>query len=147
MKSLALLLLLLTASARASGPVAPQGWDGSFVPQLSNGAACCVPADLNGTKLVGGAFVLLSSDKKEFGLFALTYMPPLKEHWQLLERHPVSRLDSFRFSLVPPGKFPHGAIQACTTPGRCNVYFTPGSGQPLRRANHSFMPKPLRGSA
>ncbi len=147
MKTLALLLLLLASSAFASGPVAPPGWDGSFDPNLSNGAACCLPADLNGTKLVGGAFLLISSDKKEFGLFALTYTPPLKEHWQLLERHPVSALPAYRFSVDPPGQFPHGAIKACSAAGKCSYWFTPSSSMPLRRANNSFKPNPLRGSA
>lgn len=147
MKSIGLLLLLLASSGHASGPVAPDGWDGSFVPRLPNGAACCLPADLNGTELVGGAFVLLSSDGKEFGLFALTYTPPLKEHWQLLERHPVSALESFRFSLVSPGQYPHGAIQACTASDVCRTYFTQGPGVPVRRASRSFNPNPLRGSA
>ena len=147
MKSFALLLMLFVGSAFASGPVAPDGWEGSFAPNLPNGAACCLPADLNGTGLVGGAFVHISTDKTEFGLFALTYTSPLKEHWQLLERHPISILQSFQFFVVPRGQFPHGAIKSCVAPGKCTYYFTPGSGSPLRRANNSFKPNPLRGSA
>jgi hypothetical protein len=147
MKHLALLLLLSANSALASGPVAPAGWEASFAANLPNGAACCLPADLNGTKLVGGAFVLLSSDKNDFGLFALTYTPPLKEHWQLLERHPASALPAFQFSVVPPGQFPHSAIKACTSADKCTYWFTPSSSSSLRRTNNSFKPEPLRGSA
>ena len=147
MKSLALLLLFFASSAFSSGPVAPDGWDGSFAGHLPSGASCCLPADLNGSGLVGGAFVLLSKDKSEFALFALTYTPDSKEHWQLLERHPASMLRSFRFSVVPDRRFPHGAIKSCTASGKCAYYFAPGSNAPLQRANNSFKPKPLRGSA
>ena len=146
MKSIGLLLLLLASSGHASGPVAPNGWNGSFAPRLPNGATCCLPADLNGTKLVGGAFVLLSSDGKEFGLFALTYTPPLKEHWQLLERHPASALESFEFSLVSSGQYPHGAVRACVAPDVCHTYSTQGPGIPMTRANNSLKANPLRES-
>jgi hypothetical protein len=97
--------------------------------------------------LIGGAFLFFSSDKKEFGLFALTYTPPLKEHWQLLEKHPASALPAFQLSVIPPGQFPHGAIKACTSTRKCTYWFTPSSSSLLRRANNSFKPKPLRGSA
>lgn len=137
MKQLALLLLLVANSASASGPIAPAGWEGSFSARLPNGAVCCLPADLNGTGLTGGAFVLLSSDKSEFGLFALTYTPPLEEHWQLLERHPVSKLPRFRFSMERSGKFPQGAIKACTTAHNCTYWFTPSPALPMRRADNS----------
>ena len=89
---------------------------------LPNGQPCCLPADLNGTGLVGGAFVLLSNDKSEFALFALSYTPPLQEHWQLLEKHPVSMLPTFRVSVEPPGKFPFGNIKACAADLRCSQY-------------------------
>jgi hypothetical protein len=145
MKVFVLLLSLFSGATLASGPVAPHGWEGSFARALSNGASCCLAADLNGTGLAGGAFVFISTDKTEFGLFALTYTASHKEHWQLLEKHPASMLRSFRFSVVPPGKYPQGAIKACA--GRCRYYFSPGSGLPLRRANKSFKPNPLRGSA
>src|SRR5664279_3723511 len=104
-------LLFVATLAHASGPVAPRGWDGSFEPMLPNGNPCCMPADLNGTGLVGGAFVFLSSNKQEFGVFALTYTPPLRQHWQLLERHPISQLESYRVSVERPGKFPYEYIR------------------------------------
>ena len=139
--------MLFAGSTFASGPVAPHGWEGSFESNLPNGAACCLPADLQGTGLIGGAIVNISTDRSEFGLFALTYTPALKEHWQLLERHPIAMLPSFQFSLVPAGQFPHGAIKSCVAPGKCTYYFTPDSGSPLRRANNSFKPNSLRESA
>lgn len=140
MKRIVLSLLLFAGLANASGPVAPDGWDNSFAPRLPGGASCCLSADLNGTSLMGGAFVLLSSDGKEFGLFALTYTPPLKEHWQLLERHSVSALQGFQFSVVPPGRFPHGAIRACGVLDVCRYYFTQGAGSPMRRVDSSSNP-------
>jgi hypothetical protein len=141
MKHLALAVLLFAGATHASGPVAPKGW--AFARDLPNGASCCLPADLSGTGLVGGAFVLVSTDKSKFGLFALTYTPPLEAHWQLLERHPVAMLQSYQFSLVPSGQFPHGAIKSCLAPDKCTYYFSLGSGIPLKRANNSFQPTPL----
>lgn len=61
---LLLLLAFVAAPANASGPVVPRGWNGFYEPVLSNGESCCMPADLNGTGLVGGAFVLISDNKK-----------------------------------------------------------------------------------
>jgi hypothetical protein len=134
----ALSLMLIVAWAHASGPVASHGWDGSFEPKLPNGEPCCIPADLNGTKLVGGAFLLISSGKKEFGLFALTYTPPFKAHWQLLEKHPISLLPAFRFS-VEQSEHSHAAIKACKAPDNCTYYVAPASGlSGLKRANNSF---------
>ena len=132
MKLLALVLTLVPILALASGPVAPAGWNVSAATRLPNGDSCCVPADLNGTKLVGGAFVLISDANDEFALFALTYTPPLKEHWQLLERHPISDLSTFRVSIVPPGRFPFASIRACPSSQACQVWFTPKAGKALR---------------
>jgi hypothetical protein len=123
MRTVALVLMFAVASANAAGPVAPRGWDGSFAQTLPNGHPCCLPADLNGTGLVGGAFVLLSSDKKQFGLFALTYTPPLKEHWELLEKHPIDQLSAYRVSLEASGRHPHGGIRACASNSGCKVYY------------------------
>ena len=117
------LLFLAASLAHASGPVAPDGWDGVSGSVLPDGQPCCIPADLNGTGLVGGAFVLVSNNKEEFGLFALAYIPPLKARWQLLEKHPVSLLPAYRVSVEPPGQFPFGSIKACTTATDCIQYF------------------------
>ena len=117
--------LLFSLGCRASGPLAPAGWSGSFEPRLPNGNLCCLPADLNGTKLVGGAFVHISTDGRDFALFALTYTGPRtspKEKWQLLERHPISMLTNYCFSLEPPGRYPFGAIVACTKIRKCSWY-------------------------
>jgi hypothetical protein len=122
------LLLLVPALALAGGPTAPAGWDGSFEPVLPNGQACCVSADLNGTGLVGGAFVFLSSDKQKFALFALSYTPPMKERWQLLEQHAIAELADFRVTLEPPGVFAHGAVKACGAGGAC-VYYAAASAK------------------
>jgi len=116
------LLALLPSIALAGGPTAPSGWDGSFEPVLPNGESCCLSADLNGTGLIGGTFVFLSSDKRQFALFALSYTPPMQERWQLLEKHPIGELDAFRVKLLPAGKQPHGAIEACRAEGRCTIY-------------------------
>jgi len=146
MKHLVLLILLITGTASASGPVAPKGWGGSFSAELPNGTSCCLPADLNGTKLTGGAFVLISDDKSEFALFALTYSALLKEQWQLLERHPISTLSEFKFTIEPPGQFPHRAIKACTAIDKCVYWFMASPDAPMQRANNSFKPNLLRKS-
>jgi hypothetical protein len=118
----ALTLLMATSLAHASGPVAPDGWDGSYAAVLPNGQPCCIPADLNGTGLIGGAFTLISNNQEEFGLFALTYTPPLEPHWQLLERHPVSLLPAYRVSVEPAGNIPNPSIKACVGPTHCTQY-------------------------
>jgi len=125
MKKVAFIILLLFVSvAFASGPIAPPGWDGSFKPTLPSGLPCCLPADLNGTNLVGGAFVLLTSNKQTFGIFALSYTPPLKEHWQLLEKHPISELSNYSVSIEPSGRFPFASIKVCTSVNKCHYYYT-----------------------
>lgn len=115
--------LFFVTVAQASGPVAPPGWDGSFEPTLPGGQPCCLPSDLNGTGLVGGAFVLLTSNKQTFGIFALTYTPPLKERWQLLEKHPISQLANYSVSIEPPGNFPFDSIKVCTSETQCHFYY------------------------
>jgi hypothetical protein len=117
-----LTLLMATSLAHASGPVAPDGWDGSYAAVLPNGQPCCIPADLNGTGLVGGAFTLISNNQKEFGLFALAYTPSLEPRWHLLERHPVSLLPAYRVSVEPAGKIPNPSIKACTGAADCTQY-------------------------
>jgi hypothetical protein len=116
--------LFFATVARAAGPVAPPGWDGSFEPTLPSGQSCCLPADLNGTGLVGGAFVLLTSNKQTFGIFALTYTRPLKERWQLLEKHPISKLANYSVSIEPSGRFPFESIKVCASETQCHFYFT-----------------------
>jgi hypothetical protein len=131
---LAALISLVPALALAGGPTAPEGWDGSFEPVLSNGEPCCQSADLNGTGLIGGAFVFLSHDKQQFALFALSYTPPMKERWQLLEKHAIGELGTFKVTLLPPGEFKHGAIKAC---GRdsCATYAAASAKGPFKKAH------------
>ncbi len=119
-----LLLLLFATSVHASGPVAPNGWEGEIDPALPEGQPCCTPADLNGTKLIGGAFILLSTDKREFGIFALSYAPSLTERWQLLEKHPISEIPTYRVSIEPAGRFQNSAVKVCRRETICNFYYT-----------------------
>lgn len=131
-RRIGVLVLLLYASmtaAHASGPVAPRGWNGFHEPVLPNGESCCLPADLNGTGLVGGAFVLISDNKKEFAIFALTYAPPLKERWHLLEKHPMAELAGYRVSLEAPGRYRFHSVKVCGPKTACGFYhFEPGKG-------------------
>jgi len=136
-----LTLLLVPVLAFAGGPTAPEGWDGSFEPVLPNGQPCCQSADLNGTGLVGGAFVFLSSDKKQFALFVLSYTPPMQEHWQLLEKHPIDQLDTFRVLLVPKGELKHGAIEACGAGPACRGYATATAEGPFKKVKVKRKPK------
>ena len=67
--------------------------------------------------------VLVSSDRKRFGVFALYYVPPLTEHWQLLETHPIGSLNAYRYTLLPRGQFKFGAIKSCPTAKKqCEIY-------------------------
>lgn len=130
---------LIALPAMASGPVAPDGWNGSNEATLPNGQQCCQPADLNGTGLVGGAMVLLSDSKKELGLFALSYSAPSSsgEHWQLLELHPIRELATYRVTVEPRSKaFPFGAITACTK-AACKTYFTTSANQRFKPISHA----------
>jgi hypothetical protein len=129
------LLICAAECAVASGPVTPEGWDGSIDAILPNGQQCCLPADLNGTGLVGGAFVLISSNQDHFGVFALTYRPPLHEHWQLLEQHPISQLAGYSVSVDKPGLYPFGHIKVCGPSEPCRLYFTPSAKEELRQGN------------
>ena len=134
------LLLLAPLLAFASGPTAPKGWDGSFEPVLPNGQPCCQSADLNGSGLVGGAFVFLSTDKRQFALFVLSYTPPMQERWQLLEKHPIEKLDTFRVMLVPPGELEHGAIEACGAGPECRAYATASAKDPFKKVKRKPAP-------
>jgi hypothetical protein len=134
MKRLLAALLFAPVLAWGGGPTAPKGWDGSFEPVLPNGDPCCYSADLNGTGLIGGAFVFLSTDKKEFALFVLSYTPPMKERWQLLEKHPIAELGTFKVTLLPPGEFKHGAIKACGA-AKCETYAAASAKAQFKRAH------------
>ena len=139
MKLAPIAAFLIALPAVASGPVAPDGWNGSNEETLPNGQPCCQSADLNGIGLVGGAIVLLSDSKKEFGLFALSYLAPSssEEHWQLLERHPISELATYRVTVEPRSKvLPFGAITACTLVA-CKTYFTTSANQRFKPTGHA----------
>ena len=127
--------LFFATVAQASGPVAPPGWDGSFEPTLPSGQPCCLPADLNGTGLIGGAFVLLTSNTQTFGIFALTYTPSLKERWQLLEKHPISQLANYSTSIEPPGRFPFESIKVCASDTQCHIYYTATAKGSFKRSS------------
>ena len=129
------LFMFAAQCALASGPVTPDGWDGSFGAVLPNGQQCCLPADLNGTGLVGGAFVLVSTDKRTFGVFALTYIPLLQEHWQLLEQHSMSQLTGYNVSVEGPGLYPFAHIRVCGPSEPCRLYFTSSAQDELRQSN------------
>lgn len=118
------ILIFGATTAYASGPVAPNGWNGSYEPVLQNGQQCCFPADLNGTGLTGGAFVLLSDDKKEFAIYALTYTLPLMEHWYFIEKHPIAELTSLEVTIEPRGQYPFGGIKVCSTKPHCIIYYS-----------------------
>ncbi len=118
-------LTVLHQAVSAGGPVAPPGWDGSFTPQLPGGQECCMPADLNGTNLLGGAFVLLSNDKKRFAVFALTYTSVSgtpKESWFMLESHSSSDLPRYEVSIVRPSSNASATVRVCEAAASCWVY-------------------------
>ena len=122
--------LLFTAAlwssfAVAGGPVAPQGWNGSHEPTYPHGQACCLPADLNGTGLVGGAFVFLSDSKSNFAVYALTYTRMKmgqKEFWHLLENHPAKELPNFTVSIQEAAAGSPSAIKVCKRQNLCTFY-------------------------
>ena len=118
-------LLTIPFAAQASGPVAPSGWNGSYEATLPDGQPCCQPTDLNGSGLVGGAFVLISDSKKQFAVFALTYSSSIKERWWLLERHPISELARYSVSIAVPSPGPSAGIKVCRINARCSMYFLP----------------------
>ena len=88
---------------------------------------------VEGRGLVGGAFVFLSTDRKEFALFVLSYTPPMQERWQLLEKHPIAELGTFKVTLLPPGEFRHGAIKACGA-ARCETYSAKSAKAQFKKA-------------
>jgi hypothetical protein len=121
-RMLALFLLVLCCAAQASGPVAPSGWNAPADALLGAGQPCCQPADLNGSGLVGGAFVFVADAKNEFAVFALTYSSALKPRWSLLERHPIAELSRYAVSIAPPGPAPNPCVKVCRVGARCVVY-------------------------
>ena len=128
---LAPFLLALPFAAEASGPTAPPGWRGSYEAKLPGGQPCCQPADLNGSGLVGGAFVLISDAKNEFAVFALTYSSSLKARWWLLERRPISELSRYSVSIAIPSPGPNSGIKVCRVHLRCAMYFLPAGNANL----------------
>ena len=135
---LASFLLVIPFAAEASGPIAPSGWSGSNEATLSDGQSCCQPADLNGSGLVGGAFVLVSDSKKEFAVFALTYSSSRKARWRLLERHSISELPRYSVSIAVPSPGPNAGIKVCRVNVRCSVYFlTVGNARAFKKVKAS----------
>ena len=130
----------IVAYAHAGGPVAPRGWNGSNEPSLTSGQSCCIPGDLNGTGLVGGAFVLLSDNKTRFAVFALTYAPPgsrTSGRWQLLETHPVSQLPRFKVSVIQVSSDARPKVQICDDQSSCWHYAIGKNGGPFTRLQRS----------
>lgn len=116
-------LIAIPVAAAASGPVAPAGWNGSNDTVLPGGQPCCQPADLNGSGLVGGAFVLVSDSKAEFAVFALTYSASHEARWWRLERHPMSELTRYTVSIAVLPHRPNAGIKVCRADVGCSVYF------------------------
>jgi hypothetical protein len=138
LRLLASFLLAIPFAAEASGPVAPAGWNGSNEATLPGGQPCCQPADLNGSGLVGGAFVLVSDSKNEFGIFALTYSSPFKARWWLLERHSISELPYNSVSIAVPSPGPNAGIKVCRVNVHCSVYFlTAGNANAFKKVKAS----------
>jgi hypothetical protein len=138
LRLLASFLLVIPFAAEASGPVAPAGWNGSNEATLPGGQPCCQAADLNGSGLVGGAFVLVSDSKNEFAVFALTYSSSLKARWWLLERHPISELPRYSASIAVPSPGPNAGIKVCRINVRCSVYFlTAGNASAFKKVKAS----------
>lgn len=138
LRLLASFLLAMPFAAEASGPVAPPGWNGSNEATLPGGQPCCRPADLNGSGLVGGAFVLVSDSKNEFAVFALTYSSLLKARWWLLERHSISELPRYSVSIAVPSPGPNAGIKVCRVNVRCSVYFlTAGNASEFKKVKTS----------
>jgi hypothetical protein len=130
-------LLAIPFAAEASGPVVPVGWNGSNKAELPGGQPCCQPADLNGSGLVGGAFVLVSDSKNEFAVFALTYSSSLKARWWLLERHSISALPRYSIVIIVPSPGPNAGIKACRVKV-CSVYFlTAGNASTFKKVKAS----------
>ena len=120
-----LLLALLSLCASAGGPVAPNGWTTPPEPTYAHGQNCCLPADLNGTGLIGGAFVLLSNDQSTFGIFALTYTQLPKgerEVWHLLEKHPIRAIADFTVRIQDTSAGSRLGIRVCRGQGQCHMY-------------------------
>jgi len=129
------LLLFASASAIASGPVAPEGWNGSFERLASPGQECCLPADLNGSGLTGGAFVLVADRKDRFAIFALVYGQHKgnpKATWQLLEHHPIAQLPTYRVSITSAAGRELPVVRACPEMGNCRVYMFARSSRTFR---------------
>jgi hypothetical protein len=138
LRLLASFLLAIPYAAEASGPVAPAGWNGSNEAILPSDQPCCQPADLNGSGLVGGAFVLVSDSKNEFAVFALTYSSSLKARWWLLERHSISKLPRYAVSIAVPSPGPNAGIKVCRVNVRCSVYFlTAGNASAFKKVKAS----------
>lgn len=137
LRLLASFLLAIPFAAEASDPVVPAGWNGSNKAELLGGQPCCQPADLNGSGLVGGAFVLVSDSKNEFAVFALTYSSSLKARWRLLERHSISALPHYSVAIVVPSPGPNAGIKVCRFK-ECSVYFlTAGNASAFKKVKSS----------
>lgn len=136
-RALCMAVLFAIGTARAGGPIAPPGWNGAQGDTLPNGQPCCYPADLQGNGLIGGAFVLVKDDKKEFSLFALTFDATNKQTWQMLERYPISKLKTFRVEIESPKQTPLAAIKACGVAEHCSRHY-------LRSKNSKFTKEVLR---
>jgi hypothetical protein len=126
-KFIAIIAAFTVLFAHASGPTEPPGWSGSSDAFLPNGQPCCIPADLNGTGLTGGAFVLLTNNRQRFAVFALTYTPSMQPRWHLLEQYPVAAMKGHVVSIVDRrvGELP--AIKSCSGTGKCRLYFLPST--------------------
>lgn len=124
MKTFIFIALLIRVPAFASGPMFPDGWGEPI--NLGQTQSCCIPSDLNGTGLVGGAFLFESSDGKSFAVFALTYSRNSeKDEWHLLMQGPASELPVIRMFVLSNSKVdvPYGGIVVCGARNSCMLYW------------------------
>ena len=77
--------------------------------------------------------ILLSTDKQSFGVFALTYTPPSKAQWQLLEQHPIEELRNYQISVEESAHgIPRPFVKVCAAGRACVGYFTVSPAEPLK---------------
>ena len=60
--------------------------------------------------------------------------PPMQERWQLLEKHPIAELGTYKVTLLPKGEFKHGAIKACGAK-KCETYAAASAKAKFKRAH------------
>lgn len=105
--------------AFGAGPVYPDGWrcPGGIDP---SNPLVARPYDLNRSG-TGGIFVLENPKERSFALFALTYSHSSKDRWQVLEKHPVTKLAQFSFVIEASNAEDFPEVRGCLK-NLCNRY-------------------------